>query len=232
MDQPGLSTASGALAAYELPYADRALAGRRLAKLLPAYRSGRAQVLALPPGGVPIGIEVARVLRLPLDVLVAREIVIPAYPAVVAGALSEGGGLCLNRALFRWPGASLASFWREARHVQEELVELVELYHNHHPLPALNRRVVILVDDGVGSGLLQLAALESLRHVRMGRCVVATPYGAPEALQRVGRRATDVVVLADEAQGRIDESYHWRRSIGDTEAAALLAHYQHGSPRA
>ena len=94
-------------------YEDRVAAGRQLAQLLLPDRDSRALVLALPPGGVIVAGEVARALRLSLDVLVAREIAIRPYPALVAGALSEGGGLCLNRAIFRLPGASLnASYCR------------------------------------------------------------------------------------------------------------------------
>jgi hypothetical protein len=77
-------------------YADRAATGRRLAELLFRYQGGRALVLALPPGGVAVAGELARVLRLPLEVLVARDLVVHPYPAVVVGALSEGGGLYLN----------------------------------------------------------------------------------------------------------------------------------------
>ncbi len=79
----------------------------QLAQLLLPDRDSRALVLALAPGGVVIAGEVARALRLALDVLIVREITIRPYPALVAGALSEGGGLCLNRALFRLPGATL-----------------------------------------------------------------------------------------------------------------------------
>src|SRR5690242_18058696 len=82
-------------------YADQGTAGRQLAQLLLPDRDSRALVLALPPGGVLVAGEIARMLRLSLDVLVARQISIRPYPALIAGALSEGGGLCLNRAIFR-----------------------------------------------------------------------------------------------------------------------------------
>ena len=101
-------------------YADRAAAGHALATLRLPYRGGRARVLALPPGGVAAGGELARALQLPLDVLIAREFVIRPYPAIVAGALSEGGGLCVNAALLRLPEVSLAGLWSEARRTYRE----------------------------------------------------------------------------------------------------------------
>src|SRR5262249_12268470 len=102
LTQPGLQNVIarapliGSIEHYRDPIAD----GRQLAQLLLPNRVNRGLVLALPPGCVVVAGEVARVLRLPLDVLIVREIIIPPYPALVAGALSEGGGLCINQALF------------------------------------------------------------------------------------------------------------------------------------
>jgi putative phosphoribosyl transferase len=208
-------------------YADRAAAGRRLAELLSRYRGGRALVLALPPGGVAVAGELARALRLPLDVLVARDLVVRPYPSVVVGALSEGGGLCLNRAALRLPGISLGAIWYEARRAANEIAALVELYRHGRRLPFLNRRVVILADDGLGSGLVQLAAIRALRRIHASRCIVATPSGASSAIGRTRRWADELVMLADEADGGQADAGHWQQPLGDEDAAALLDHYRH-----
>jgi putative phosphoribosyl transferase len=210
-------------------YEDRIVAGRQLAQLLLPHRDSRALVLALPPGGVVVGGEVAHTLRLPLDVLVAREIAIRPYPALVAGALSEGGGLCLNRALFRLPGATLNAFWCEARRTAREIAALVPLYRHGRPLPALQRRSVILVDDGLGDGLVQLAAIRALRRMHAARLVVATPFATPDAIQRVARRADLALSLSSEAAVQQDGRGHWRHPLDDEVAAALAEAYrQHG----
>jgi putative phosphoribosyl transferase len=210
-------------------YADRSAAGRQLAQLLLPDRDSRAVVLALPPGGVVLAAEVARALRLPLDVLVAREIAIRPYPALVAGALSEGSGLCLNRALFRLPGATLNAFWREARRTAREITALVRLYRRGRSLPLLQRRSVILVDDGLSDGLVQLAALRALRHMHAARCVVATPCATPEAIQRVARRADAVFALSGNAASRQDGHGHWQHPLDDEVAAALVEAYRQAS---
>jgi putative phosphoribosyl transferase len=207
-------------------YADRAAAGRALATLLLPYRGGRARVLALPPGGVAAGGELARALRLPLDVLIAREFVICPYPAIVAGALSEGGGLCVNAALLRLPGVSLAGLWSEARRARREIDALIATYRRGRPLPALGRRPVILVDDGLGNGLLQLAVLAALRHYHPQRCIVATPSGTPAALGRVARMADELVTLTHVTGEREPAIMHWQHALGDDDAAALLQRWQ------
>lgn len=208
-------------------YADREAAGRDLALLLQHYRGGRAIVLALPPGGVVSGGALARALRLPLDVLIAREFVIQPYPAVVAGALSEGAGLCMNAALLRLPGVSLAGLWSEARRTRRDIEALVAGYRNGRALPALARRPVILVDDGLSNGLLQLAALAALRHYHPQRCIVATPHGTPPALAQIARVADELVTLPHTGDERPDAITHWQHALDDDTAIALL----HGRSR-
>ena len=210
-------------------YADRAAAGRELATLLQPYRGGRAIVLALPPGGVAAGAELARALRLPLDVLIAREFVIRPYPTIVAGALSEGGGLCVNVALLRLPGASLAGLWSEARRAYRENEAQAAAYRSGRALPSLGRRPVILVDDGLSNGLLQLAALAALRHYHPQRCIVATPYGTPSTLAHIARMADELVTLRHGTGERQEAITHWQHALGDDDAAALLHRWQMAS---
>jgi putative phosphoribosyl transferase len=231
LTQPGLwsTTDIPPLVESDERYRDRLAAGRQLAQQLLPTRDSRALVLALPPGGVLVAGEVARALRLPLDVLVVREIVIRPYPALVAGALSEGGGLCINRAVFRLPGATLSAFWREARRSAKEIATLVSRYRQGRPLPTLQRRSVILVDDGLGVGLEQLAAITALRHMHVARCIVATPYATPGALQRVAGRADQVLALTSSDAVQTDGHGLWRYSLDDGLAAALVESYQQAS---
>jgi putative phosphoribosyl transferase len=203
-------------------YIDRFAAGAQLAERLHHYRGSRAVVLALSPGGVAVAHEVARMLRLPLDILVARELCVRPYPAVVAGALSEAGGLCLNGAALRLPRMSLEAVWREARLVQDEIALLVERYRGGRSLPNCTRRPVILVDDGLGNGLVQLAALQTLRHFHPQQCIVATPWGRTGALQRLAGRADVVVALASGADEPTERVFHWWSPLGDDDAVALL----------
>lgn len=207
---------------YEDYYADRLAAGRRLAERLQAYRGGRALILALPPGGVVVAGELAHALRLPLDVLIGREFSVPLHPAVAGGAICEGGGLCLNRAALRLPDVCQADIWREVRRARHELADLVLRYRGDRVLPSMSRRPVILVDESLGDGLVQLAALQSLHYAHVHHCVVATPRATAAAIQRVARFADELVALELLESDRDGDDLHWRRSIGDDETPALL----------
>jgi putative phosphoribosyl transferase len=212
----------GPLVGCDDRYEDRAIAGRRLAELLSQYRGSRAIVLALPPGGVAVAGEVAQALRLPLDVLIARTFAVRPYPDRVAGALSEGGGLCFDAAVLRLPGVLPGAVWREASRAQQEIAALIEAYRHQRPLPTLARRPVILVDDGLDSGLLQLAALQALRRLHPQRCVVATPSGTTDALRLIARRADAVVALAHNPGDQAPWAHGWQHGLGDDDSAILL----------
>jgi putative phosphoribosyl transferase len=202
-------------------YEDRATAGRLLAERLQRYRGGRALVLALPPGGIAVAGEVARALRLPLDVLVVSEIRVRSFPNVVVAALSEGGGMCLNAAALRLPGMSLLAIWAETRDVQDEIAALAHAYRHGRPLSPCGRRPVILVDDGLGTGLTQLAAVQALRRCHPQECVVATPWATAAAAAAVARHTELLIALASEEEAN-DRGDHWQRAIGDDDAVGLL----------
>ena len=85
---------------------------------------------------------------------------------------------------------------------------------------------MILVDDGLGDGLMQLAAIRALRHMHAARCVVATPFATPEAIQRVARRADLVLALSSAAAIPQDGRGHWRHPLDDEVAAALAEAYR------
>jgi predicted phosphoribosyltransferase len=210
------------IADYDDRYVDRIAVGRQLVALLGQYRGRNAVVLALPPGGVTVALEVAHGLRQPLEVFIARTFAVRHHPALAAGALSEGGGLCFNAAALRVPGVTPGALWREARRTQEEISALARVYRRGRPLPPLTRRTVILVDDGLGDGLVQLAALYALRRQHPRRCIVATPYASNAAMQRVARRADVIVALSSVPDDEDSPLGHWRHSVGDDDAAILL----------
>lgn len=178
-------------------------AGRQLAERLQHFRGSHAIVLAMLPGGQAIAEEIARVLRLPRDILVARELHVQPYPNVAAGGLSEGSGLCINRAALRLPGMSSLAVWAEAQIVRDEVALLVQQYRTGRPLPTCSRRSVILVDDRLGTGLVQLAALQALRRLHPQQCVVAVRTGSEAALQRLTCQADLVIALEIEGVSNV-----------------------------
>ncbi|MBI4188295.1 MAG: hypothetical protein HY529_03705 [Chloroflexi bacterium] len=79
-------------------------AGRQLAAQLTEYKSQPVVVLAIPNGGVPVGVEVARALEVGLDLVISRKIPLPLTPEAGFGALADDGTVILNEELVKAVG--------------------------------------------------------------------------------------------------------------------------------
>ena len=207
------------------PYPDRAQAGRELAVLLQALRGhGRAVVLALPRGGVPVASPVATALDAPLDVLVVRKLGLPRAREVAMGAVAVLGGELEVVDVPRDGAGAEPGEVEEVR--QEEVAELRRreaVYRGGNPAPELLDRVVVLVDDGLATGATMRAALAAVRRRRPARVVVAVPVGSREACGEVADLVDELVCPWRPVPFRsVSAAYADFRAPDDAEVLALL----------
>ncbi len=115
-----------------LPFRDRTHAGRVLSAKLNAYENRLdVVVLALPRGGIPVAAEVARYLRVPLDVFVVRKLGVPGHEELAMGAIGSGGVRVINHDVVRQLGVTDYEIERETRKEQQELVRHEKAYRGH-----------------------------------------------------------------------------------------------------
>jgi putative phosphoribosyl transferase len=174
-------------------FADRRDAGRQLAAALAA--------LALPRGGVPVAVEVARALRAPLDLLLVRKLGAPGHPEYGIGALVDGSDpqLVLNEEAMRLIAPPPEYIEQEK---QRQLAELerrrTAYFGDRQPLSATGRTVV-LVDDGIATGGTVRVALRALRSSGAAEVVLAVPVAPGDTLEALRDEADRVVCLATPA---------------------------------
>jgi putative phosphoribosyl transferase len=175
-------------------FRDRRQAGQALARVLSAYADRRdVLVLALPRGGVPVGFEVARALRAPLDVFIVRKLGVPGREEYAMGAIASGGVRVLNESVARLLHISDAAIEEVARAEQQELQRRERLYRDARPPPEVRDRTVLVVDDGLATGSTMLAAIRALRVQQPMRIVAAAPIASPETCTELRGEADDVV---------------------------------------
>lgn len=201
-------------------YSDRRSAGRTLAELLTAYAGPDTVVVALPRGGVPVAFEVARALAAPLELLVVRKLGAPRNPELAVGAIAEGGTTVVDDSLARRTGMNARLLKQTVARETQELERRLTLYRAAHPPAAVTGRTVVIVDDGVATGLTDLAAVRAMRAAGAARVVVAVPVGAADSLELLAAEADAVIcpLVPDELYG----VGRWYRDFAPTSDDQVL----------
>ena len=210
---------------YGPRFRDRAAAGQQLAQALDEY-TGRHDVviLALPRGGVPVGYEIARRLRVPLDVLLVRKLGVPWHPELAMGAVASGGVQVLNDEVVRAYSIPAHAINTVVAREREELDRRAREYRGGRPLPALEGRTVILVDDGLATGSTMRAAVAAVRLQNAASVIVAVPVAAIQTCEDLGREVDRIVCLrTPEMFSAVGAWYDDFAQTSDEDVRALLA---------
>ena len=206
-------------------FANRAEAGRFLAKKLLQYLDrDDVIVLGLPRGGVPVAYEVARALRVPLDVFVVRKLGVPGFEELAVGAIASGGVRVINEDVARaLPNVDEIIEAVTARE-REEVERREQSYRDGRPSPALTGKTVILIDDGLATGATMRAAVKALRQRDVARIVVAAPVGAPETCRELAHEADEIIcATAPEYFQAVGQYYDDFAQTTDDEVRDLLS---------
>src|SRR5258708_29649291 len=168
-------------------FQDRSDAGRHLEQKLEHLKSTRPLVLALPRGGVPVAIEVARSLNAPLDLLLVRKIGVPSQPELALGAVIDGDEphIFINKGIARAAHISEADLAVATKREIEEIQRRRHLWlAGRHQVPIAGRTAIV-VDDGIATGASIRVALKAVRAERASRVILAVPLAPPATAQEV-----------------------------------------------
>ena len=203
-------------------FASREDAGLKLGHCLQDQGVGADLVLGLPRGGVVVAAAVARILRLPLDVLIVRKIGHPRQREFAVGALAENGVIVLDEGVI---GANTVIRAELEAVIQEEKDRLAGYLARFHPrgIPALAGKAVLLVDDGLATGATTEAAVLSVRKQSARTIVVAAPVASTSAVERLAQVADEVRVLCmDPEFDAVGRYYDVFAQTTDEEVLELL----------
>lgn len=204
-------------------FRDRTDAGEQLADRLVELDLEAPVILALPRGGVPVAAVVAARFDAPLDVLVARKVGAPGNPEFGIGAVAEGGIRFADPETLRMLGLDDRDFERRAELAETELERRVRRYRGERPLPDPSGHDLVLVDDGLATGVTAGAALLAAKRLGARRLLLAVPVAASDSARRLTEFADLVVtVLEPEEFGAVGRWYRRFDQTSDDEVLRLL----------
>jgi putative phosphoribosyl transferase len=207
-------------------FRDRADAGRQLAAAVRAKAYADPVVLALPRGGVPVALAVARAIDAPLDLVLVRKIGVDFQPELAAAAVVDGDQpeIVVNEDVVK--AAHVSQDYLDAQ-VEAKLVEIDkrrQFYLKDRARAAIKDRTAIVVDDGIATGASIRAALRAMRRNDPARLVLAVPVAPAETLAALRREVDDIICLATpEPFYAIGAHYADFRQVPDAEVVAMLA---------
>ena len=99
--------------------------------------------------GMPVAVEVAGALQVPLEVVVVRELVVPEAPEHPIGALAEGDIVIIDDEAVKRLGLSTAQLGAMVGRGRQDLARRLARDYAARPRLAVAGRTVLLVDDGL-----------------------------------------------------------------------------------
>jgi putative phosphoribosyl transferase len=173
---------------------------------------------------VPVAAEVARALRVPLDVLVVRKLGVPGHEELAMGALASGGTRVMNAEVLETVRVGETAVERVVERESRELERRERAYRGDHGPEAVAGRNVLLVDDGLATGASMRAAVAGLKKMGPASVSVAIPVAAAETREELSREVDHLICLATpEPFVAVGLWYRDFRATSDEQVRDLLA---------
>jgi len=205
-------------------FRDRAAAGARLAAMLEKHRGGKAIVLAIPAGGVPVGAAIARELGLPLQAAPVSKVLFPWTTESGFGAVAFDGGMWIDEEAVENSRLTKAQVEKAVADARAKVERRIRKLCSGNASPDLFGKTAILVDDGIAAGSTMRTAIAALRRLGAGRVVVAVPTAPSRSLEALRSLADEIVCPNIRGGGSfaVADAYEEWRDLSDDEVEAML----------
>jgi predicted phosphoribosyltransferase len=217
----------------DMQYAHRLEAGTILAQQLASSPPlGPAVVAGIPRGGVAVAAPIADRLALPLTVIHAGKLAAPSSPDAPFGAIDEDGRTLLDHKAIVALGITADQIGQARAKAASEVAWQRSVYPHTRQRDLLLGRIVLIVDDGMATGLTLQAAIHYAQRHGCRACVVAVPCASASAavgiegsLRRPGDRL--VCPIADPDFQGVAAYYRDHFPVSDEEVSLILTRAGH-----
>jgi len=206
-------------------FENRKDAGEKLARALQKYKDEGVLVLAIPKGGVEVGYQVAKYLNSDFFIIISRKLPYPDNPEAGFGAIAEDGSTFIIDYAAR--GLSPDTIARIIKEQNQEIKRRIKTLRDGKPLPDIEGRTIILVDDGIAMGSTMRAAISLCKNKKAKRIVVASPVAGRSTIAELAEIVDDVVILEKPAffQAVAQVYANWY-DVSDQEVIQIMKNWE------
>lgn len=201
-------------------FKDRIDAGKQLAEQIVVSQPKNTIVLALPRGGVPLALEISKKHSIPFDVVLAKKIVHPLQKEFAIGALAENSHPILNEDII------IEQEWinKDIKRVRDEIAHRRKLYNQFLTPRSFKGKDVIIVDDGIATGLTMFAAIEAVKNQQPNKITVAVPIIPKDTYDQLKSLVDQVIYVEVPLQflGAVGAYYQSFPQISDQEIQSMI----------
>lgn len=206
-----------------MKFINRQQAGKLLAERLMGRPFQDPLVLALPRGGVPVALEISHSLGAPLEVLIVRKIGAPIFPEYGIGAVTEDGHFWLDPQAMHYARADASEVEEILAKEKAEVERRIIRYREGRPLPSLRGRSVIIVDDGLATGVTARVACHYVKQQGAKEVFLAVPVCSPRTGLKLDKQVDELICLHEPEDFRaVGEYYEEFHQLEDEEVISLL----------
>ena len=221
-------------------FQDREQAGHEIAKELEeilkksqidlSNAANEVIILAIPRGGIILGNIIANHFRCNLDVVVTRKIRAEFNEEFAVGAIMPDGSYFLNEGITRLFNISQAYLKKEIDFQKKEIRRrLIEFRGDISYHDKFEKKVVVLVDDGIATGSTIIASAEWVKNnCNCKQLVVAVPVAPArdETVNRLANIADNVLILhMEEAFSAVGQFYRDFDQVSDETVKEIMMKY-------
>lgn len=202
-------------------FKDRIEAGILLSQELNSYKEKNAVILAIPRGGLPIGVILAKELKLPLEVMLIKKIGHPFNKEYAIGAVSRNNIVLDKQAA----DVSMEYITEETNRLRGILNERYKKFYKNRKPCKLEKKIAIIVDDGIATGNTILATAQLVHEESPLKIIVAVPVAPRSSVLKLAssRYIDDVICLEQPPVFHgVGEFYENFDQVSDEEAINLF----------
>jgi len=203
-------------------FKDRKDAANQLAKALEDFKDSNPLILAIPRGGVIIGDIIASKLDAEFDIIVSKKIGAPHNDELAIGAIMHDGSYFPNKEIAQQLDVS-NEYFEEKKQIQMKEVERRLVHYRGKTEYDLQKRLVIIVDDGVATGATLSVTALWVKNQNPQKIIIAIPGGAKDTILKLSKIVDEVIALeTPDIFSAVSQIYHNFSQVNDNEVQDIM----------